>query len=246
MSSLQLQFLGSGDAFGSGGRLQACILLRNAGGALLLDCGASSLIAMKKAGVDPTDVDAVCVSHLHGDHFGGLPFLILDAQFSRRERPLTIAGPPGLEERVRAAQEVLFPGSSKTKQRFELHYVELGERVPTDVGIALVTAFHVDHASGAPALALRLEVDGRTVAYSGDSAWTDALVEAARGADCFICEAYYFEKPIKFHLDYKTLAGKREMLDCDRIILTHMSDDMLARVDEAAFEAAHDGMIITL
>lgn len=246
MAPLQLQFLGSGDAFGSGGRFQAGLQLSNARGTLLLDCGASSLIAMKQAGVDAADIDAVRISHLHGDHFGGLPFLILDAQFRRRERPLTIAGPLGIEERVRAAQDVLFPGSAKAKRRFEVRYVELEERVPTEVGIAFVTAFPAEHSSGAPSLALRPEVDGRRIAYSGDSAWTDALVEAARGADCFVCESYSFEKSVKFHLSHTTLAGKREMFDCDRIILTHMSEEMLARVDEAVFEVAHDGMVVTL
>src|SRR5919204_495218 len=105
-------FLGSGDAFGSGGRLQACISVRSEQAHVLLDCGASSLVAMKRLGVEPNSVDAVVLTHLHGDHFGGIPFLVLDGQFSRRERPLLVAGPPGTRERVVQAMEVLFPGSS--------------------------------------------------------------------------------------------------------------------------------------
>ena len=81
--------------FGSGGRYQACIHLRPAGGSpVLLDCGTTSLSALKRLGIDPGEIAAVFVSHLHGDHFGGLPFLILDGQFSRRTRPLTLVGPP--------------------------------------------------------------------------------------------------------------------------------------------------------
>ena len=120
-----VRFLGSGDAFGSGGRFQTCILLVSEAARVLLDCGASSLIAMKRFGVEPDTIDAVLITHLHGDHFGGLPFMVLDAQFSRRERPLTVAGPPGLEVRVRAAMEALFAGSSATRQRFDLRFVEL-------------------------------------------------------------------------------------------------------------------------
>src|SRR5215216_441431 len=112
LTMVAVRFLGSGDAFGSGGRFQACISVRAHEAHVLLDCGATTLVAMRRLGVDPGSVDAVVVSHLHGDHFGGLPFLVLDAQFSRRERPLVVAGPPGVEERVRAAMEVLFPGSS--------------------------------------------------------------------------------------------------------------------------------------
>src|SRR5687768_15151716 len=125
MGDVSVRFLGSGDAFGSGGRFQTCILLTSGDGAMLIDCGASSLIAMKRFGVDPNSVDAVLLTHLHGDHFGGLPFLILDGQFSRRARPLTIAGPPGVEMRVREAMEVLFPGSSRTEQRFDVRFLEL-------------------------------------------------------------------------------------------------------------------------
>jgi len=105
--ALTVTFAGSGDAFGSGGRYQACIHLRGSGGGdpVLLDCGATSLSALKRLGLDPGKIAAVFVSHLHGDHFGGLPFLILDGQFSRRTKPLTVAGPPGLARRLTEAME---------------------------------------------------------------------------------------------------------------------------------------------
>src|SRR5437879_5953655 len=124
-SMVDVQILGSGDAFGSGGRLQACFALRGGPEDLLVECGASSLVAMKRAGIEPNDIAWVVVSHLHGDHFGGLPFLVLDGQFRRRERPLVIAGPPGLGERLHAAMEVLFPGSASASRRFETRVVEL-------------------------------------------------------------------------------------------------------------------------
>src|SRR5919109_1972632 len=133
MSQVQLQFLGSGDAFGSGGRFQACFLLRGTDGHVLIDCGASSLIAMKRAGVEPAEIGWVLLSHLHVDHFGGVPFLILDGQFSRRTRPLVVAGPPGLQARMAEALEVGFPGSTKVTRRFTTELVELPERLSTAV-----------------------------------------------------------------------------------------------------------------
>ncbi len=81
---MRVRFAGSGDAFGSGGRWQTCIHLSGEGQVLLVDCGVTSLVALKAQGLDPDAVDSVAVTHLHGDHFGGLPFLILDGQFSRR------------------------------------------------------------------------------------------------------------------------------------------------------------------
>ncbi len=99
-----VRFLGSGDIVGSGGRFQACISVQTAASHILLDCGTSSLIAMRRLELDPGTVDTIVLTHLHGDHFGGIPFFVLDAQFSRRNRPLTVAGPPGTEARVRAAE----------------------------------------------------------------------------------------------------------------------------------------------
>jgi ribonuclease BN (tRNA processing enzyme) len=241
-----LRFLGSGDAFGSGGRFQTCMHLSGAEGAVLVDCGASSLIAMNRDGVDPGEVSAVLLTHLHGDHFGGVPFLILDAQFSRRTRRLLIAGPPGVQDRVEAAMEVFFPGSTSVQRKFNVEFIELPERQVTRVGPAGVTAFPVVHASGAPPYALRVEYGERIIAYSGDTEWTESLGEAARGVDVFVCEAYTFDKGVKFHLDYKTVEAQVERLDARRIILTHMGRDMLAREGEARFERAHDGLVVSL
>ena len=212
----------------------------------LMDCGASSLVAMKRLGVDPRRIDVIFVTHLHGDHFGGLPFFILDAQFSHRTNPLMIAGPPGLKERVQDAMEVLFPGSSRTDQRFTMTFVELPAGRTTDLGSVSVAPFEVGHASGAPAYALRATCDGKVVAYSGDTEWTDSLVETARGADLFICEAYFFDKKIKYHLDYGTLARHRGELTCRRLVIIHMSADMLGRLSEVDADFAEDGMEIIL
>jgi ribonuclease BN (tRNA processing enzyme) len=107
-----------------------------------------------------------------------------------------------------------------------------------------VTPYPVVHPSGAPPFALRLAAGGRVLAYSGDTEWTDTLLEAARDADVFVCEAYTHERPIRYHLDYATLADHRAALACRRLILTHMSDDMLAHARTVSAEAAHDGLTV--
>jgi ribonuclease BN (tRNA processing enzyme) len=212
---------------------------------MVIDCGATSLVAMKRAGVDPSEIGTIAISHLHGDHFGGLPFLILDGQFSRRELPLTIVGPPGIEARTLVAMEALFPGSSTVQRRFPVQFVELQEREARTVGACLISPRVAEHASGAPSYSLRIEYGGRSIAYSGDTEWIEALEDLVRGADVFICEAYYFDKKVKFHLDYATLLEHRGELECARIVLTHMSADMLGRAD-LAFEQAYDGLIIEI
>jgi ribonuclease BN (tRNA processing enzyme) len=201
---------------------------------------------MKRAGVDPSEIGSVALTHLHGDHFGGLPFLILDGQFSRRERPLTIAGPPGVRTRVEVAMEVLFPGSSGASRPFPIEFVEFSDREPAAVGSATVTPSTVRHASGSLPFALRVEYDERVIAYSGDTEWTDDLLDVARGADLFICEAYFFQKDVKYHLSYQTLRRHIADLECRRVILTHMSQDMLDRADEIDVEMARDGQTVVL
>jgi ribonuclease BN (tRNA processing enzyme) len=244
---MEVQFLGSGDAFGSAGRFNTCFHVRDRRGAFLVDCGASSMIAMRKFGVDPNTIRAVLISHLHGDHFGGLPFLILDAQLvSMRTAPLTIAGPPGLRERLIAAMENFFPGSTKVERRFELAIRELEPRMAEDVEGIEVTPYVVKHPCGAPPFALRLTVDGKVLCYSGDTEWVDSLREAASGSDLLIAEAYFFDKKIKFHLDYSTLASHLPELNAKRVILTHMNAKTLERLHGSDVELAEDGMIVSI
>jgi len=230
---VRVRFLGSGDAFGSGGRLQTCILLESGDFRCLVDCGASSLIALKRAAIDPNDIDTLLITHLHGDHFGGIPFLVLDGQFARRSRRLLVAGPPGVAERVTQLMEVFFPGSSKTQRKFETEFLEIVGGTPVTIGPLRVTPYEVVHGSGALPYALRIELGGFTIGYSGDT-------------DVFISEAYFYDKPVRFHLNYETLVHRRSQLRCKRLIVTHMGRDMLAHVARLPVEAAYDGMEVSL
>ena len=245
-AGLRLRFLGSGDAFGSGGRFQTCLCLEGLDGRVLIDCGATALIGLKREDIDPGSVDTVLLSHLHGDHFGGIPFLVLDGQFRRRENPLVVAGPPGTRDRVTAAMEILFPGSSRAARRFTTDLKELAPRAPTAIGSVRVTGFPVEHQSGAPAYALRVEWAERTVVYWGDTEWCEELVEAARGADVFVCEAYTFERRTRYHLDHATLARNLERIQARRVILTHLGPEMLAHRHEAVAECADDGLVVEI
>jgi ribonuclease BN (tRNA processing enzyme) len=244
---MQLQFIGCGDALGSGGRANTCFHVTGQNCNFLIDCGASSLPAMKRLGVTRDAIDLILITHFHGDHFGGLPFFLLDAQFSRRSRPLAIAGPAGIEMRLRNLMEALFEHSSKTQQRFELSVVPLAPEETKTLGEVKVTPFPVVHGeSGGPFLAYRIEAEGRVIAYSADTEWTETLIPAARGADLFIAEAYYYDKIVKNHLSLTTLEAHLGEINAKKLILTHMSDDMLGRLDSLPHIAANDGLIVEL
>jgi ribonuclease BN (tRNA processing enzyme) len=241
----RVRFIGSGDSFGNGGRFQTCILVDADGYRFLIDCGATSLVALKRAGVDPGSIDAVLLTHFHGDHCGGVPYLILDGQFTKRERPLVIAGPPGVRERTTTVFEAALPTSSRTEQRFAVSYLELGEAA-TRIGPLSVVALPVAHLPETTPHGLRVRVGEHVVAYTGDTDWCDALPRLADGADLFIAEAYSFGKRIPQHLSHATLVAHRDELRAKRVVLTHAGVETLAHRNELAWTLADDGTTIDL
>lgn len=243
---MQVTIAGSGDAFGSGGRFQTCIAVAVDDDVphVLVDCGATSLTALRRLLIDPNEIDTVLISHLHGDHFGGLPFLILDGQFRRRTRDLTIIGPAGTRSRLTDAMEILYSGSSTVQRRFEVHVVEHVDGEARELGALRVIPFEVRHASGAPAYALRVEGPHSSMAYSGDTEWTDALLAASDEVDLFLCEGYS-PTPIRWHLDLETLARHRDRFTCRELVLTHLSPTALA-ADLSEWKVAYDGLRLTI
>ena len=243
---MRLQFIGSGDAFGSGGRFNTCFHVSGDRTSFLIDCGASSLVALKARSIALNAIQTVFVTHFHADHFGGIPFFMLDAQFfSKRNAPLTIIGPPGLREWYARVMETAFPGSSATTPRFELSLAELQPRVTAAVGDIAVRPFAVNHGNpGGPYFAYRLEIEGRSIAYTGDTEWTDDLIEAGAGADLFIAEAYFYDKKVQLHLDLASLRQHLPRIRPKRLVLTHISNDMLGRLGSLEFETAEDGKVI--
>jgi ribonuclease BN (tRNA processing enzyme) len=245
---MQLQFVGCGDAFGSGGRFNTCFHLVGRKINALIDCGATSVVSMNKFAINRNEIDTILLTHFHADHFGGLPFFILEGNYVlKRQRGLTIAGPPGLKTRYPALMENAFPGSQAMEWSFPitLREFEIGKR--NDVGEIRITPFHVVHDERAgPCLGLRMEIEGKVIAYSGDSQWTDSLIEVGRNADLFICEAYTRDKPVATHMALSLLEKHLDQIRPKRLILTHMSNDMLARRGELKYESAEDGMLVEI
>ena len=241
MDSVEVIVLGCGDAFGSGGRFQAAIFVDLKPGAFLFDCGATTLIALKKLGIDPKGLGLVLVSHLHGDHIAGLPFLFLEYQFlTPREGPLFVAGPPGIRDRIEGLFHLMYPDVAAMERRFQVEYVELEAGRWKKLQAVEVLPLHVHHQPNS--YGYKVRVEEKVIAYSGDTAWTEALVELADGADLFISECYLYESRSEVHLSYPDLVANRGRLNCRRLLLTHLHAEMVGKLDQLAFEAAHDGM----
>lgn len=247
---MKLTVVGCGDAFGSGGRLQSCYHVAAEGTEVLLDCGATALIGFERLGLEPNRISAIFISHLHGDHFAGLVWWLLHAQHvARRTDPLTVTGPAGIEERFGAAAEALFPGATTAPRRFEMCFVEYGPQVPLEIGTMRLTPFEVSHPSGAPPYALRLEADGKTLAFSGDTEWSDTLLPAAAGADLFIAECFAYERRVRYHTAWPDLEHNLSRLDAGRVLVTHMNSEMLAAkagIGHPRVLFAEDGMTLEI
>jgi ribonuclease BN (tRNA processing enzyme) len=243
--TVRVQFLGSGSAFSDGGRANAAIHVTAPGVSLLLDCGGSALPGIKKH-IDSHTIEAIAVTHLHGDHFGGIPFLVIEQHFTGRKKPLVVGGPPSLEKRLRAEEQALYPDFyGPTALGFPLRTVVLGA-TPTELGGARVSALPVRHVAMAEPHGLRVEVGGKLIAYSGDARMTPELVAVAKGADLFICEATFFEREDPSHISYRQLMTHRDEFDAKRIVLTHLGAETLAHLSEIELETSADGKLIEI
>ncbi len=243
---MRVTFVGSGDAFGSGGRFHTCIHVQSRRSRFLVDCGASSLIALKRMEIDRSGIETVFVTHFHGDHFGGIPYFLLDAQFfSGRTNALTIAGPEGLPSWFERVMETTFAGSSRAERAFEVRLIEIEPGTRAQINGIDVEAARVRHGEpDGPFLAYRFTVDEKVIAYTGDTEWVDDLIDIGCDSDLLIAEAYFYEKRVPLHLSFAILAEKLPLIAPKRLILTHMSDDMLGRLGRIDHETARDGLMV--
>ena len=250
MTTTTVTVLGSADAFNSAGRGNAGYLVEDAEGAFCVDFGPTALMALKALGFAPDDLDAVFVTHLHGDHFGGLQQLLIDAQYCHaRRRPLTIGGPLGTGKRVEAWYKLAY-GSAAGRRSFATRYLEWA---PGDVGLAVgrqIRTFRANHmATREGALCLRIKSGKAVLAFTGDTGWFDEMPVLAKGADLFVCECTDDRTAIDTHLSWEMLAPRFSQLEAKRILLTHFSDAMRRKIKQLAaprVSFADDGMVVRL
>jgi ribonuclease BN (tRNA processing enzyme) len=245
--TVDVTVLGASDAFCSGGEPYAAFLVRTGGSTFLLDCGPTVVLSLKRAGVDLNAIDFVVVSHMHGDHFGGVPFLILDYMWeSRRTRPFLVVGPAGIEERVWALFRALYRDIDPADMAFELRFQELHPEKQLTIQDVDVHPFWVPHQVEDTALAVRLEANGKKILYTGDSPWFDRFVELARDVDLFLCECTAYDSSMGRHIEWTTLKPILPRIAARRLVLVHLGREMRAHAAELGVEVAVEGMTISV
>jgi ribonuclease BN (tRNA processing enzyme) len=236
---LDVTILGSSDAFCSGGHPHASYLVETRAATLLVDCGPTVLLALKRQPIDTASIDFVVISHMHGDHFGGIPFLLLEYIYERpRTRPFQILGPRGIRERVWLLMRALYPDVLPDTLAFALEFVELEPEQPLRVADLELHPVRVAHQDEDVSLAVRFTSGDKRLLYSGDSPWDDRFLELARGVDLFLCECTAYEEPMGRHIQWTTLRPLLPRLECKRLVLIHLGRDMRAHCGELGVECA--------
>jgi len=243
----EVVFVGTSDAFGAGGRRQSAILVRGPRGTLLMDCGATTNTGLAELGVDRNEIETILISHFHGDHFGGIPLFLLAALYEdQRRTPLAIAGPPGIEARVRDLASAMGHGFDDHPRPFPVTFHEVKPGTEQEFGPAQVSAFETQHQLEANPHGYRVNLGGASIAYSGDTGWFEELPDRIAGVDLFACECTLFNRKVDFHLSLDEISSHRAQMDVGRLVLTHLGTEMSRRRDEIEFETADDGLVISL
>ena len=247
MHSTRVIFLGTGDAFSPEGRCQAGYVIESPGSSLLLDCGSTILVSLHGHTIPAEPIDAIFLSHYHGDHIAGLPFLFLHfINMEPRNRPLKIIGPPGVEDRVIAIFRAMYTDTAAEPLPFKIEFIEVQPQKQLrfkDIGI---TPFPVPHQSSSPSFGCEIEAGGRKIVYSGDTGWTEDLITHTQNADLFICECSYFNTRIENHMDYLRIKDHLGRFGAKRIVLSHIGQELLERRKDVELEIAYDGLIVDL
>lgn len=245
VSGLVCTVIGCSDAFSSGGRNNTCFHVSTDDLAILIDCGAGALAGLKQQGLATTGIHAVIITHFHGDHFAGLPFVIFDMVRGQRKEPLLIFTPPGGQEKLKQALDLFYPGSS-VLEKIDISFIEFSGQQEIDHDRFTLRSFPVVHTPESLPHGVRLYINGKVIAYTGDTEWTDTIPEIVADADLAICECTFYKKRTEGHMDHMTLLKHITELRAKRILLTHFDQEMLDMLPEIKYECAYDGQVINI
>jgi ribonuclease BN (tRNA processing enzyme) len=251
MEPMRLTVVGCAGSFPGPDSAASCYLLEADGFRLVVDLGNGALGALQKyAGL--FDIDAICLSHLHVDHCVDLYSYAIARTYAPQgpRDPIPVYGPAGTCERIGLLHGP--GGDDGLMKRFSFHTLAPGT---IEIGPFQVTAAHVNHP--VETFGFRLGFGGRTIAYSGDTGESEALLPLARDADVFLCEASFLhgpDLPRDLHLSALQAAGYAARAGASRLVLTHLVawNEPSASFDEAVsayqgdLELAFPGKVIEL
>ncbi|MBN1801541.1 MAG: ribonuclease Z [Candidatus Lokiarchaeota archaeon] len=201
---------------------------------LLLDCGEGTtqkLLKLEKMG----SIKTICLTHLHNDHFLGLFSLLWHYWINKRTEDLELIGPEGTKKTVETILELINTPQDMMSS-FQVRYKELK---PANKSASVqdksdLTYASVDHRI--PALAFRIERDGKSSCYTGDSKPVQTVIDLASKCDLLICESTLPDEMADFahdhyHFTPSDAAHLASESDCKRLVLFHISSFFANQMD---------------
>ena len=253
---MKLTVIGSADAFNSAGRGHSCYVLESEGlGMLMVDFGPTALAGLRRAKIRPSELSAVALTHLHGDHAAGLPFLLIDALFNDpRSEPLPLLGPPRTRQTLDALVDAMYPDVKSDLARLSLEIREFAPGDESALAGYVVRAFAADHMK-APHQPLCLRITdpaGASVAFSGDTRLCPGLFEAADGVDLLVAECTRLAPPAGSHCTWQEWQEAFGRVRARAVLFTHLGADVRERLPGLKRQAgvgipvdfADDGMVL--
>lgn len=234
MQDLRLTFIGSGNAFSPGGLCCNGFLVNDR---FLFEAPPQALSSLNHLGADPNSLEAVVISHHHGDHFLGLPFLLLHWKWQGRTRPVRIIGPKATHRLGTKIAESVFPGVLRDIG-YEIEWIEAQPGQPLRLPGLELEAVDVQHDDElAATLGYAALVDGRRLAYTGDTRLCDAVFELAKTPEVLVSECASRDLNIPIHMNLvDDIPRVRAALPSEaQLILTHLTPD----VDDGGLPNTH-------
>jgi ribonuclease BN (tRNA processing enzyme) len=239
---MRVTTLGTGDAFGAAGQFHSAIVMQAGNTTALIDCGPTILQALHRSKIAADEIDLILVTHLHGDHIGGVPMLLLDYQYrSRRTRPLVVIGSALCAERLEALTNLMYGELAKDRRRFPVVYKIIRPGRPISIRGMRIHAYRMQHTDRFPCLGYRIEHRRNAVAFTGDTTWCDSIPAMSRGANLLLTECTDFDQRTPVHLSYTQLREHQAEIGAKRIVLTHVGDDLLRNRARVRLHIARDG-----
>ena len=187
---------------------------------ILLDCGFTTPHRYFADCSAPDLLDALWISHFHGDHFFGVPLLLLRFWEMGRTKPLLLVGPCGLQEKVEKALELAYP-SFLGRLRYALQYREMADGGFLEAAGFLWQVAAMEHSQ--PCLALKLSAEGKSVFYSGDGRQTVASANLAKGCTLMVHEAYRISGQAANHGSLAECLDLARQAGCEKLAVVHVA-----------------------